>query len=1011
VKLLDSLLDAIVRLEGDALVMHVGEKPYVITASSSMNAYRGPLAWGQVELSSRVLTFDAVSSMLAQILPADQQNALVEYGAIEHELNPPAGIPDRFTVVAARGGEDVWVEVRRRPVEAPPVETAPVEAPVAEAPPVEAPATEAPVEAPLAAAVESPAETVVETPADAAIEAPVEVAAAPQPEATVEEPVEASVTIEETAIEAPAIDEAAIEEAASELPLEVVDVPDQIHELHDQLRDQQIDHLHDHVLYGETLPDAPADGLDSIVLALPGDATEEVVLDEVSEHAIQLIDDEPQDVPTEAEVDAMLAATATALLTSGLAMADAPDASASEAIPEAIAASIPDLLPTLVDDQAIVEETLIGPAALAEVAVVAQESSEPAFELSPPPLMMEVAEPENEELELVGVAVSGAPLFSEEAILAAAAPPETAARATTHPGHGFVEYTETRSIAAVHEPPPPAPTEISAPIALPPEPAHEPAVAAAGDDNELAAQVSVWSAALTVWTTGAPLSPDDGARVEEAAFAIRSDRDTGAEAIPATPIPEAAVDAPPAEPIQMNAVADRVADDTPPPVMPPPPAEIPMDVTPESRHDAPVAEIDRPAAAAPIAAEAATPAPPAVHVPHDRASRASDDESPAAAAAAPRLETIAAPYTPAEDAALMRTLRLAAERGAATLYVVAQSKPMIRVDGEISALEGEPALSSADVERVVMELVPPRRREALQHGPVEWLCDVPRVGRVRCLTFKDHRGPGVLFRMFPERAISAEQLGLSAEVQALSQQSDGLVLVTGARASGKSTLVNAFVDLINRTRSDHLITIETQIGFVHESRKSFISQRETRGDGELAATFARAALREDPDVLVIEDLKSPDTVGAALEAAESGRLVIASITAASTIGALERLVDIFPADKRPKARMSLATSLRGVLAQVLLRRIKGGQIPAREILLNTPAVSTLVLEGKMFQLPSALDSGRRHGMVPLTDSLATHVREGTVQVDEAYRKALDRAALLATLKREGIDTSFAERLA
>jgi twitching motility protein PilT len=336
---------------------------------------------------------------------------------------------------------------------------------------------------------------------------------------------------------------------------------------------------------------------------------------------------------------------------------------------------------------------------------------------------------------------------------------------------------------------------------------------------------------------------------------------------------------------------------------------------------------------------------------------------------------------------------------------------MIRIDGEIGPLESEPMLTASDVERLVLELAPPRRRDALQNGPVEWLCDVPEIGRVRCLTFRDHRGPGVLFRMIPPRAISADQLGLTPEVQALCQQSDGLVLVTGARASGKSTLLNSFVDLINRTRSDHVITIESQIGFVHESRKSFISQRETRGDAELAATYVRAALREDPDVIMIEDLKSADVVAAALEAAESGRLVLASVPAASTIAALERLIEVFPADRRTKARTMLAGALRGVIAQVLLRRVTGGRVPAREILLNTPAVAQIVLEGKMFQLPVALDSGRRHGMVPLTDSLAVHVRDGSVSVAEAYRKALDRAALVALLKREGFDTSFAERLA
>ena len=366
-----------------------------------------------------------------------------------------------------------------------------------------------------------------------------------------------------------------------------------------------------------------------------------------------------------------------------------------------------------------------------------------------------------------------------------------------------------------------------------------------------------------------------------------------------------------------NAGTEPEASEPTPSVWQPTVAERPMEVTPElHRQVEPVAEMgNQPAASAemhsPEVVEPVQHAP--VTVP------AMNDERPSVVVPLARTpikpEIVSVPFTPSEDAALMHTLRVAAARGASTVYVVAQSKPMIRIDGEIGPLESEPTLTAADVDRLVMELAPPRRRDALQNGPVEWLCDVPEIGRVRCLTFKDHRGPGVLFRMFPPRAISADQLALTPEVQALCQQSDGLVLVTGARASGKSTLLNAFVDLINRTRSDHLITIESQIGFVHESRRSFISQRETRGDAELAATFARAALREDPDVMVIEDLKSAEVVAAALEASESGRLVLASVPASSTIGALERLIEVFPADRRAKARTSLATALRGVVAQ------------------------------------------------------------------------------------------------
>jgi twitching motility protein PilT len=497
-------------------------------------------------------------------------------------------------------------------------------------------------------------------------------------------------------------------------------------------------------------------------------------------------------------------------------------------------------------------------------------------------------------------------------------------------------------------------------------------------------------------------TPDARVEVSELDAQVAQDIEEIRSAVVERPSLEVVVDT-------WNAGTQPEASQPAPPARQPTVAERPMEVTPElQRQGEPVAEmVNQPAASAERLS-------PEVVEPVQRA-RATDEERPAVVVPLARTpikpEIVSVPFTPSEDAALMHTLRVAAARGASTVYVVAQSKPMIRIDGEISPLESEPTLTAADVDRLVMELAPPRRRDALQNGPVEWLCDVPEIGRVRCLTFKDHRGPGVLFRMFPPRAISADQLALPPEVQALCQQSDGLVLVTGARASGKSTLLNAFVDLINRTRSDHVITIESQIGFVHESRRSFISQRETRGDAELAATFARAALREDPDVMVIDDLKSAEVVAAALEAAESGRLVLVSVPASSTIGVLERLIEVFPADRRAKARTSLATALRGVVAQVLLRRVKGGRVAAREILLNTPAVSQLVLEGKMFQLPVALDSGRRHGMLPLTDSLAAHVRDGTVHVAEAYRKALDRAALVALLKREGIDTSFAERLA
>jgi twitching motility protein PilT len=277
------------------------------------------------------------------------------------------------------------------------------------------------------------------------------------------------------------------------------------------------------------------------------------------------------------------------------------------------------------------------------------------------------------------------------------------------------------------------------------------------------------------------------------------------------------------------------------------------------------------------------------------------------------------------------------------------------------------------------------------------------------VTFRDHRGPGVIFRMVPPRAVAAEQLGLSTEVQGLGSEADGLVLVTGARGSGKSTLLTSFVDLINQTRSDHIISIESQIGFVHEPKRSFISQREVRGE-EALLSAVRSAVREEPDVLVVEDLRTQELTALALDAAESGRLVFASVPGLSIPAALERLIELFPADRREKVQASLATTLRGVVSQVLLRKLRGGRVAAREVLFNTPPVAAAIMEGQTFQLTSALENGRSAGMISFAESLASLVREGVVHPAHAYRKAPNGEQFLAALRRSGIDGAIAERL-
>src|SRR5207248_9595393 len=271
---------------------------------------------------------------------------------------------------------------------------------------------------------------------------------------------------------------------------------------------------------------------------------------------------------------------------------------------------------------------------------------------------------------------------------------------------------------------------------------------------------------------------------------------------------------------------------------------------------------------------------------------------------------------------LERLLRLAAARGASTLYLSSDARPSVRVDGELQSLDGESELTSRDVESLLLTLMPERSHEALRTGAAsEWICEIEDVVRVRCMSFRDHVGPGGVFRLMPTRSVSVDQLGLPKQVQALSIEPEGLVLVAGPRSSGKRTLMAALVDQINRTRRDHVITVEREINIVHQRGSSFISQREVRGNDDDLLTAARSALREDPDVLVIEDLRTGALMNVALEAAASGRLVVGGFSAHTATAAIDRIIDLYAPEYRRQVQLALADTLRGVVVQVLLRKI------------------------------------------------------------------------------------------
>jgi twitching motility protein PilT len=361
---------------------------------------------------------------------------------------------------------------------------------------------------------------------------------------------------------------------------------------------------------------------------------------------------------------------------------------------------------------------------------------------------------------------------------------------------------------------------------------------------------------------------------------------------------------------------------------------------------------------------------------------------------------------------LDRLLRMAAARGASTLYLSSDSRPALRVDGELYTLDGEPVLTTRDVESLILTLMPERSHEALRTGAgTEWILDIEEIGRVRCMTFRDHRGPGGVFRLMPTRPVSVEQLGLPRSIQRLAAEPEGLVLVAGPRSSGKRTLISAFVDTINRSRHDHVITIEREINVVHDRGSSFVSQREVRGDDEALLAAARSALRENPDVLVIEDLRTAGLINVALDASSSGHLVIGAVSAHTAAEAIDRVIDLYGPDDRARMQLALAQALRGVVVQRLLKKNGGGRVAARELLLNTPAVASVIAEGKTSQLPMAIEGGRREGMIPLNDALASLVQQNMVDAGQAYRHSSDRQGLLAVLKHHGIDTSALERFA
>ncbi len=345
--------------------------------------------------------------------------------------------------------------------------------------------------------------------------------------------------------------------------------------------------------------------------------------------------------------------------------------------------------------------------------------------------------------------------------------------------------------------------------------------------------------------------------------------------------------------------------------------------------------------------------------------------------------------------------RLVAER-ASDLHLSTAQTPMSRRDGGIVRWKDLAPMSEAEVMALMLPVMPARNREQFaEDNDTDFAYEIAGLARFRVNMFRDRMGPGTVVRVIPNKIASADELGLPQAIRNLCNLSKGLVLVTGPTGSGKSTTLAALIDLINQQREDHIITLEDPIEFVHPSKNCLVNQREVGVHTTAFKRALRAALREDPDILLVGEMRDLETIEIAIETAETGHLVFGTLHTTTAASTIDRVIDQFPADRQSQIRVMLADSLKGVIAQTLCKRIGGGRAAALEVLLVTPAVSNLIREGKTFQVPSVMQTSRSHGMSLLNDSLNALVQSKTITPREAHLRAIDKAGLLTLFQRDG----------
>ncbi|CAD5249061.1 MULTISPECIES: type IV pilus twitching motility protein PilT [Halomonadaceae] len=332
-------------------------------------------------------------------------------------------------------------------------------------------------------------------------------------------------------------------------------------------------------------------------------------------------------------------------------------------------------------------------------------------------------------------------------------------------------------------------------------------------------------------------------------------------------------------------------------------------------------------------------------------------------------------------------LAFSAKQNASDLHLSAGLPPMIRVDGDIRRLN-VPAIDNNDVRKLIYAIMNDRqRRDYEEHLEIDFSFEVPGIARFRVNAFTQARGAGAVFRTIPNQVLSIQTLGLGEVFERLAMLPRGLVLVTGPTGSGKSTTLAAMIDYINDHRYEHILTIEDPVEFVHVSKRCLINQREVHRDTHSFADALRSALREDPDVILVGELRDLETIRLALTAAETGHLVLGTLHTTSAVKTIDRIIDVFPSEEKAMVRSMLSESLQAVVSQSLLKRQGGGRVAAHEILMATSAVRNLIREDKVAQMYSAIQTGGSLGMQTLDAALSRLVNEGVVSIEEAQAQA------------------------